>query len=412
MPRFEPFAALRYQPSEVHLADVVAPPYDVISPEERAHLEARSPYNVVHVDLSREDQARNRYDAARCHFQQWLADGVLAADDGPGYYLYAIGWRDTDGRARQTIGVLGALELDADRTGAVLPHERTMAKPMDDRLRLLRACHVNLSPIWSLSLAAELGPLLQPVGGPMARCTDEDGIHHRLWRVTSPALVAAISATVGGAPVVIADGHHRYETALAYRAERRAANGDAPGDYDLTLAYVTPLEDADLGVRPIHRMLADLPEGFPVAEALSGRFALEPAPAGLPIEELPERMAQAGALGLVLSGRAYLLRPRPRAGDAPGTGTSPGVADDGLADSELLEAALGALPAHAVAYHPDIAHVAALVEKGEVQAGVLLRPATVRQIAAAARAGRRLPQKTTFFYPKPRTGMAFRALRS
>lgn len=402
MPRFEPFAAVRYQPERVEMADVVAPPYDVIGPEDRTRLEARSPFNVIHVDLSRDDQARNRYDAARCRFDEWLTSGVLAVDDEPSFYLYAMGWRDTDGRPRQTAGVLGALELDADRTGAVLPHERTMAKPLEDRLRLLRACRVNVSPIWSLSLASDLAPLTQPSGPPLLRCTDDDGVHHRLWRLTAPATIAAVSAAVGSAPVVIADGHHRYQTALAFQAERRAASADAPGDYDLTMAYVTPLEDADLGVRPIHRLLLDLPEDFPLVEALSGFFALEPV--GPPADDLAERMTAAGALGLVLPGRSFLLQPRLRA--------SQSAADDEVADSERLEAALGALPAHTVAYSPDVTNVFALVDKGEAEAGVLLRPATVAQIAAAARAGRRLPQKTTFFYPKPRTGMAFRQLDS
>lgn len=403
MPRFEPFAAVRYQPDRVELAEVVAPPYDVIGPEERARLEARSPYNVVHVDLARDDQARNRYDVAHCLFDEWASSGVLAADDEPSFYVYAMGWRDVDGRPRQTAGVLGALELDADRTGAVLPHERTMAKPLDDRLRLLRACRVNMSAIWSLSLAADLGPLTQPAGSLLARCTDDEGVHHRLWRITSPAVVDAIAAAVGSAPAVIADGHHRYETALAYRTEMRAARNDAAGDYDLTLAYVTPLEGADLGVRPIHRLLAELPDDFPVIEALAGAFVVEPA--GAPDDSLPDRMADAGALGLVLPGQAFLLRPRSRTAEAGG-----GAGGDELADSERLETALGALPAHEVAYHPDATNVIALVDKGEAQAGILLRPATVGQIAAAARAGRRLPQKTTFFYPKPRTGMAFRAL--
>jgi uncharacterized protein (DUF1015 family) len=401
VPRFEPFAAVRYQPAQVELADVVAPPYDVIGPGDRARLEARSPYNVVHVDLARDDQARDRYDVARARFEEWIAAGVLAADPEPSFSIYAMGWRDDAGVARQTAGVLGALELDADRTGAVLPHERTMAKPLDDRLRLLRASQVNLSPIWSLSLAPNLGPLTEPSGAPLARCTDDDGVHHRLWRITSPAVVDAISAAVGAAPVVIADGHHRYETALAYRAERRAAGG-AAGDYDLALMYVTPLDGADLGVRPIHRMLADLPDDFPLVEALAGSFVLEPA--GPPADDLPQRMTEAGALGLVLPGESFLLRPRSR--------PSTDVDSDELADSERLEAALGALPAHDVAYHPDVTNVIALVDKGEAQAGVLLRPATVGQIAAAARAGRRLPQKTTFFYPKPRTGMAFRVLTS
>lgn len=397
MPRFEPFAAVRYATDRVELADVVAPPYDVISADDRIRLEQRSPYNVVHVDLARDGGARNRYDSARCRFDEWLEAGVLAADDQPAFYLYRMGWRDEDGTPRQTSGVIGALALDPHRTGAVLPHERTMAKPMDDRLRLLRACRVDLSPIWGLTLASGLGAAVldaPPPEPPVARITDDDGVHHRLWRVSSPAAIETIGRIVDSAPVVIADGHHRYETAMAYQAERRAANANQPGGYDLVLAYIVPLGESELGVRPIHRLLSGLRDSFPLLEALSASFAVEPA--GENGDALAGAMADRGALGLVTPGHPYLLIPRGRA------------AEDGLADSELLEVALGALPRHAVAYDPDINHVTALVEKGEAQAGVLLRPATVGQIAAAAQGGRRLPQKTTFFTPKPRTGLAFR----
>jgi uncharacterized protein (DUF1015 family) len=396
VPRFEPFAAVRYNPERVELADVVAPPYDVIGPEELARLEERSPYNVVRVDLPREDPALPRYEAARCRFDEWLAEGVLVTDPDPGFYVYRMGWRDEDGRPRQTSGVLGALELDATGSGTVLPHERTMSKPMDDRLRQLRACRANVSPIWGLSLAAGLNAVCQPADPPIVRFTDDDGVHHRLWRLTAPAALEGVAATAASAPVVIADGHHRYETALAYRAEQRAANGDQPGAYDLVLAYLVELAEEELGVRPIHRLLGDLPEGFPLLEALSTRFSVERT--GPPGEDLPDRMTSAGALGLVVGGTAYLLRSR----------TPVDATVD--VDSALLEDALAALPPHSVAYHHDLQHALALVDKGEAQAAVVLRPMTVGQIASAARAGRRMPQKTTFFHPKLRTGLVFRFL--
>ena len=406
MPRFEPFAAVRYDPDRVDPADVLAPPYDVIGPDDLARFEARSPYNVVHVDLSRDDGPVSRYDAARCRLEEWTAEGVLRADPEPGFYVYRMGWHDDEGVAHQTTGVLGAMDLDPGRSGEVLPHERTMAKPLDDRLRLMRACGANVSPIWVLSLASGLGALAEPTGPPIMRCTDDDGVHHRLWRVTAPATVAAIGAAVASGPVVIADGHHRYETALAYRAERHAEQGDAPGPHDLVLTYVTELADMAEGVRPIHRLLSHLPDRFPLAEALAASFSVEAA--GPPSEDLPRRMVEAGALGLVMDGDAFLLRPAADAGPAPGAGATGREA--ALTDSERLEAALGALPSHTVGYHHDVGQVLALVDKGEAQAAVLLRATTVDQIATAAREGRRLPQKTTFFSPKPRTGLVFRLL--
>ena len=396
MPRFEPFAAVRYNPDRVDLADVVAPPYDVIGPDELVRLEQRSPYNVVRVDLPREEAARPRYEAARCLFDEWIAEDVLIADPEPGFYVYRMGWRDDEGRPRQTSGVLGAVELDAAGAGSVLPHERTMSKPMDDRLRQLRACRANVSPIWGLSLATGLTAAAEPTTAPIVRFTDDDGVHHRLWRLTAPAALEAIAATAGSAPVVIADGHHRYETALAYRAERRAANGDQPGPYDLVLAYLVELAEEELGLRPIHRLLSDLPDGFALLDALSTSFSVEHA--GPPDGDLPHRMASSGALGLVVDGTAYLLRPRP-----------PAEASVDV-DSALLEAALETLPPHTVTYHHDIDHVLALLDKGEAQAAIVLRPMTVAQIASAARAGRRMPQKTTFFHPKLRTGLVFRFL--
>ncbi|MBV8235876.1 MAG: DUF1015 domain-containing protein, partial [Acidimicrobiia bacterium] len=232
MPRFEPFAGVRYNSDAVELDGVVAPPYDVIGPEERLALERRDPHNVVHVDLPRDEPGRDRYTAAGCRLDEWLVEHVLARDDEAAFYVYRMGYRDTGGRPRQTSGVIGALELSVPGEGDVLPHERTMPKPKDDRLNLLRSCHANLSPIWVLSLAGGLSGLCELPGPPDARCTDDAGVHHRLWRIIQPGVASALAEAVGSAPVVIADGHHRYETALAYRDERRAA-GAGPGDHDL-----------------------------------------------------------------------------------------------------------------------------------------------------------------------------------
>jgi uncharacterized protein (DUF1015 family) len=288
--------------------------------------------------------------------------------------------------------VIGALELSAPGEGDVLPHERTMSKPKDDRLNLLRATRMNLSPVWGLSLAAGLSALCELPGPPDARATDEDGVHHRLWRIESPGVLDAIASAVSSAPVVIADGHHRYETALAYRDERRReSSGDAGGAGRL-MVYVVELADEQLSVRPIHRLVTAVPEGVDLLDALSARFEVfDTAPA---LDTLPTRMADAGALALLTDAGAWLLRPRD--------------ADDaaGATDSELLG---DALPAGLeLAYDHDPAKVAAQVAKGDAAAGILLRPPTVAQIASAAHAGRRLPEKTSFFHPKPRTGLVFR----
>jgi len=400
VPRFEPFAGVRYDLGQVDLDDVVAPPYDVISPDEQLALEARSPFNVVHIDLARAENELDRYATAGCRFDDWLAQGVLRADPGPGFYAYRMGYHDPEGRSRQIAGVLGALEVSSPGEGDVLPHEQTQHKIRDDRLNLLRACRADLSPVWGLSMADGLTELVTPAGPPVARCTDQEGVHHRLWRLTQPGVVEAVHATVGSAPVVIADGHHRYETALAYRRERRAARGGAAGDEDLLLALVCELADGQASVRPIHRLLTGLPPGFDLLDALEEHF--EPIPAGPPVGDLPDRMEAEGALALLLPGDAVILL-RPRAGPtADGADTPP--------DAALLDEALAGLPPHGLAFDHSLDSVAHQVATGAAQAAVLLRPVGVDQIALTARAGRKMPTKTTFFHPKPRTGMVFRRL--
>ena len=391
MPRFEPFAGVRYDLDRVDLDDVVAPPYDVIGPEDQSALEARSPYNVVRVDLAREDGERDRYTTARCLFDEWLTAGILRTDPDPGFYAYRMGYHDADGHSRQIVGVLGALEVVAPDEGDVLPHEETQPRVRDDRLKLLRACRADLSPVWGLSMADGLTDLASgSSGAPVARCTDEEGVHHRMWRLTQPGVVEAVAQTVASAPVVIADGHHRYATALAHRHELGGAGGS-----DLLMALVCELADGQAGVRPIHRLISGLPADFDLVAALEPFF--EPVDAGTGAASLPDGMTEAGGLGLVLGGeKACMLLPR-----ADGAGEP---------DAALLDQALATLPAHSLSFEHSLDSVLAQVSAGEVTAGVLLRPVDVHHIARAAVAGRRMPTKTTFFHPKPRTGMVFRRL--
>jgi len=399
VPRFEPFAGIRYDLDRVDLDDVVAPPYDVINADSQAALEARSPFNVVHIDLSRPEEGADRYASAGCRFDEWLAAGVLRTDPGPGFYAYRMGYHDPNGDSHQIVGVLGALEVSAAGKGGVLPHEETQHKVRDDRLNLLRACRADLSPVWGLSMASGLTELLTPIGPPDARCTDGEGVHHRMWRLTQPSVLEALSATVASAPVVIADGHHRYATALAYRDEQRATRGGGPGDEDLLLALVCELADGQASVRPIHRAVTGLPEGFDLPAALDASF--EPQEAPPPVESLPDRMTAQGALGLLLAdGRMFLLRPRVAA------------SDDAPPDAALLDQALAGLPPHRLAFDHSLSSVTGRVASGAAQAGILLRPVAVDQIARTACAGRKMPTKTTFFHPKPRTGMVFRRLAS
>jgi len=397
MPSFQPFTGTRYANVGANLDAVIAPPYDVVTPEERARLVSRSDHNAARLEIPVEEDGRDRYEGAASLWQRWQDEGALVTDDEPSFYVYRMGFRDEQGRARQTTGVMGALELSPPGQG-VLPHEHTRAKDKTDRLALLRACQANLSPIWVLSPAPDLSSLLEPPGPPVARATDDEGVHHRLWRVSQPGVVATIADAVASAPVVVADGHHRYETALAYQEERRAATGGTAGGHDAVLAFVVELSDEQLSVRPIHRLLSGLGAGFDLPEALSAHFEVTPAdPDGA---DLPARMAEAGALALVTPAGAWLLHPRPETV----------AAADHSVDSSLLAVALAALPAHDVVFQHGVEQSRAALASGVAEAAVLLRPATVAQIADVAAGGSRMPPKTTFFEPKLRTGMVFRAV--
>jgi uncharacterized protein (DUF1015 family) len=397
VPRFEPFRGLRYDTSRVDLAAVTAPPYDVIDEEDRAALAARSPYNAVRIDLPVDENGEDRYAVARRLLAEWRTEGVLVTDDEPCFYAYRMTYADEDGRPRHTTGVIGALELSRPGEADVLPHEHTTPKAKSDRLAMLQSCRANLSAVWGLSPAAGLTALCEG-GEALGSWTDEDGIDHALHRIADPDRVAAITALVAREPVVIADGHHRYETSLAYRDERRDDAGGAPGPYDAAMTYVVELADDELTVRAIHRLIGALPDGFDLPGALEPFFELRPT--DVPDEHVGRRMVEAGALCLVLrGGRTWLLVPRPDA--------MAGARD---LDSSRLDLALAALPPHELWFQHGWDNVLRAVEKGEAQAGVLLRPATVAQIAATAHGGERMPPKTTFFHPKPKTGLVFRLL--
>jgi uncharacterized protein (DUF1015 family) len=398
MPEFAPFRGLRYDTSRVDLAEVTAPPYDVIDEEQRAALVARHDHNIVRVDLPAAEDGHDPYEVAPSLLAGWEADGVLHRDQQPAFYVHAMDFVDDTGVARTTTGVLGALRLEAPGEGGILPHEHTTPKAKSDRLRMLEVCEANLSAVWGLAPAAGLTDLLQIDATPVADFTDDDGVRHRFWVLVDPERVEAIATAVSAVPLVIADGHHRYETSLQYRDERRASGGEGP--WDSTLVWVVELAEDQLCVRPIHRLVSGLPDGVDLLEALMPYYAPEPFPVDEPLEEdAVAALVEAGGIGLVLPDELYLLAPRPGVFDS--------VRD---LDTTRLDVALADLPPHELAYQHGVGNVVRRVAKGDAQGGVLLRPAPVEQILEIARGGERMPPKTTFFHPKPCTGLVIRPL--
>jgi uncharacterized protein (DUF1015 family) len=219
---------------------------------------------------------------------------------------------------------------------------------------------------------------------------------HELWPISNDDAVVSICSLIGEAPIVVADGHHRYETATFYRQEQREQNGDQPGGHDLVMALVLELTEEELFVQAIHRVISGLPAGYDLLGAFTPFFEISEGPAE--VSALAAEMAGRGALGLLWRNKNYFMVPNARTEDQA----------EAALDSSRLDVALGAIGPHNLEYQHGVRNVSELVASGHAEAGVLLRPATVAQIADTAHSGRRMPPKTTFFQPKPRTGIVYR----
>lgn len=401
VPRFEPFAALRYSPDEL-LDDVTAPPYDVLSTSDVETLLRRDEHNIVAVDVPLEIDGPDRYEVAAQRIGAWIRQAVLVIDPSPSLTLYRVEFTDESGRQRHTVGVIGALEVVDEGADGVLPHERTTPKAKTDRLDLTRATHCNLSPIWGLSMTSGLSDLLHEPGEPIGQCTDERGVVHRVERLVDPTRISLICGAVAAGAVLIADGHHRYAISRVYRDEVRG-NGRLDTDAELTMTYVSELVDEQLSIDPIHRVYRGASAGA-LGERLGSYFSMEEA--GPVTTDFAAETIRRGALCLVRpDGSGVWLTPRPEA-----FRTVRGI------DGAYLEHALGDMhgidgAALEVGYQHGVQQVVDLLAGGEADAAVLIRPTSIEEIRRTATERLLMPPKSTFFTPKLRTGLVIRPLR-
>jgi uncharacterized protein (DUF1015 family) len=392
MARFEPFPGVRYADSDRdRTRAVTSPPYDVFGEAERARYAALDPHNVVRIDYPLESDGEERYRKAAATWTEWITDGVLIADREPAFYVYRMEFVDARGRARRTSGVIGALEVADVGSSEVLPHEQTTPKAKSDRLDLLRATRVNLSPVWGLVLGSGLSELLAAPGDAVAELVDEGGVRHVLERINDPTRIRAIRDNVGGSAVMIADGHHRYAVSRSYRDERGPDDTEAC----LTMTYVAELTPDQLSIEAIHRVIhgSDLDS---IIEALSVHYALAAAPR--PDHGTLSEMERDGTLRIVApDGRCWEMRERPGAFD--------GV--DELDSARLAHAV--APTGCELAYQHGVDETLALCVP-PVTAVVLIRPVSIDAIRSTAARHGLMPPKSTFFTPKLRTGLVFRSL--
>lgn len=433
MPDIRPFRALRYDAAKI--ADpslVVAPPYDVIGAAEQDRLLARHPANIVRLDLPREeagDGPDDRYRRAARMLAGWRSDGTLHKDPHPSIYVYEQAYRvpGTDALRVQR-GFFARLRLEAFGEGSgVLPHERTLSGPKEDRYKLLRATGVNTSPVVVLYDDPDGAgrPILDATTarGADLEVLDDDGVRHRLWAVSADGdaaqIVAPLLAAASAGPVTIADGHHRYETALRYRDERRMSRSceeDPAFDYLLTLFLDAVGEP--LTVLPTHRIVRGLGDGG--VEALLARldefFVVD---RDIAVADLRTRFEAAGlasggegrfglwtrAGGAVLTARRHAFEPFLPAGGAAMRGLD--VTLLGVALERLAGIGADAVAAGAVAYAKSAAEAIAQVD-GAVDgadAAFLLESTPVASVSAVAADGDVMPQKSTYFYPKALSGL-------
>ena len=435
-----PFRALRYNPAKIErMEDVVSPPYDVIDLQAQSALAGRNPYNMIHLDLSKNfsaDQLTDaRYQQAREIFLRWQQEEVLIREQEPTIYLYHVDYTLPSGRRLTRKGLLCLVRLAEFSEGIVKPHEKTFSGVTSDRLRLLDTCHCQFSPIFSLYPDAEgrIMDLLESACGeePLVSAADHDGCLHTIRAVSNPEILARVREMFREKSLYIADGHHRYTTALQFRALMRERQGavEADSPYNYTMMYLCGMEDPGLAVLPTHRLVR-LP-GAATADALADRlaasFVVEELRGGsreyllaLVLGRMEENAGAVTMFGLYHPGedRCFLLSLRPGVMDREFAGTQPAclreldvVVLSDLVIERFLELGHQRCESeHLVEYFSDADEAldVAVKESGKESVTPLLflmNATLVSQVKRVADENLVMPHKSTYFYPKALTGL-------
>ena len=429
MAEARPFRGVRFS-TRVAAEDpdgLLCPPYDIISPEQQRRLLARHPLNAVRLELPEgspdEASVPNRYTNASDTFARWLREGALERDECLAFYLFRHRFQH-GGKTYRRLALLAAVRLEEFDKGIVLPHEHTTPAPKRDRLALMRACHVNFSPLMVLyrDPGGEVDDILSAAtkGRPAFAAKDAEGLPCELWVLSSPDVVCRLQQALEPQPLYIADGHHRYETALAYRDEARGSMGNSATGreaFNYVLLALTSFDDPGLLVLPYHRVLGGLTGGLleRVWSGLSGLFeasSLDVPEGGLPGALLERVSRQAGkrpAIGVVAAdGTASLLGLRPEV-DLASMGAL-GPFEAWLLEERALRPVLGEALAEHIFYIHDAREALQSVREGEGQIAFFLRALPMKLFESMVGRGIRLPPKSTYFYPKLPTGLVFNPL--
>ncbi|MDO8747100.1 MAG: DUF1015 domain-containing protein [Thermodesulfovibrionales bacterium] len=402
MAEIVPFKGVLYNMSKVSGEDVIAPPYDIIAPEYKEKLYSKSPYNSVRIDFGKElegdNELQNKYTRAANNLNSWLKDGILHGSKTAAFYAYEVNYRIKGSRKRLR-GFFSLVRLEELGRG-IYPHECTHSKPKADRLNLLRTCRANISPIFSLYNSPEkkASEIMNRVmlRKPYMEAKDSDGAVHRLWVVEAEEDIETIRDDLKGKPVFIADGHHRYETALEFKKEMNKSGG-----WDYVLMFLANMSDEGLTILPAHRLVKNLPEN--PLDVLSEYFTVEILSAQDDITVALSGYEHAIGFCHRNSDKLYLLRHKGHKG-AGLENINPALKElDVTILHELIFKKL--LNITEVTYEMDTAETREMVRKGIYGGAFFLNPTEVKDVERVALSGERMPPKSTYFYPKLLTGM-------
>lgn len=416
-----PFRGIIYETDMVSGDDVISPPYDIISPEMKDGLYSKSTYNIVRIDFGKDlpgdGENENRYTRASSYLKEWLAGGILKEADRPAFYLCEVSY-GIEGEKRVMRGIFARVRI-TELCEGIYPHEATHSKPKADRLNLMRHCNANISPIFSIynRPGHSYGEIFERTVRKEAyiKAYDLDRAMHRMWMIDDPADISVIQEQLRGVPIYIADGHHRYETALTYRNERRRSNPSHSGDepYNFVLMYLVNMSDGGLTILPTHRLVKELPSipekgggrGLQILDPLKRYFEVRTVQdAGGIVTELRKH---SHAIGLAVHGgkEGYILIFKGGdLSDLPG----PLREIDVTVLHELILKRLYNIDT--VSYEMNAGKTLERVNSGEYRAAFFLNPTRVEEVERVALACLRMPPKSTYFYPKILTGLVLNRL--
>jgi len=417
----KPFGAVIYNPEKIRdYSKVVCPPYDIISPAQQERLLKKDPHNLIHILLGRDVAGEDKYERAAVYFRQWLEEKVLIQEERPAIYFYSQQYH-LKGERRTRLGFISLLRLD-NRRSAVFGHEHTRLEPKEDRLRLLRQVQANLSPIFAVF--KDKKRIIQYVWqncirdkAPFIEVTDEEAVIHKLWQVDKEGVLLKMQAALQEESIFIADGHHRYEVACAFREEMLQKSGPLTGeeDFNYILSYFTNTDPRSLAILPIHRLLRleAKPDAGAFRDKLKDYFGVEEVKDKTRLFFLLEKSGRTGehVLGMYLDKRYWLLRLKnikildKVAGDKPKEYRS---LDVFILNHIIFSKILGLDPENLtdstnLSFYPSTQECITQAEDRSI--AFFLNPVTIEQIISVALGGQRMPPKSTYFYPKVLSGL-------